>query len=141
MKFYERDNMLYFIREGEWGRLSACGKDSIRFQTSPGGEISELDYTLMPQKMTARIIVEKKSAAVTNGNMTARLYDNGRVEFYFKDKLILREKSELAFDAGIRNYRNNASGLYRARRFVVCHAEIDQFIAFVKKGAEVINVF
>lgn len=115
MKFYEQDNMLYFIREGEFGRLSACGKDSIRFQASPNGEIAEQDHTLMPQKMTARISVEKRSAVVTNGNMTAKLYDNGRVEFYFKDKLILREKSELTFDAGIRNYRSNAGGSYRAR--------------------------
>lgn len=115
MKFYEQDNMLYFIREGEYGRLSACGKDSIRFQASPNGEIAEQDHTLMPQKMPARITVEKRFAAVTNGNMTAKLYDNGRVEFYFKDKLILREKSELTFDAGIRNYRSNAGGSYRAR--------------------------
>lgn len=115
MKFYEQDNMLYFIREGEFGRLSACGKDSIRFQASPYGEIAEQDHTLMPQKMTARITVEKRSAVVTNGNMTAKLYENGRVEFYFKDKLILREKSELTFDAGIRNYRSNAGGSYRAR--------------------------
>ena len=115
MKFYEQDNMLYFIREGEFGRLSACGKDSIRFQASPHGEIVEQDHTLMPQKMTAQISVEKRSATVTNGNMTAKLYDNGRVEFYFKDKLILREKSELAFDTRLRNYRNNTGGSYRAR--------------------------
>ncbi len=115
MKFYERDNMLYFIREGETGRLSACGKDSIRFQASPGGEILEQDYTLMPQKMPARIVIEKRHAAVTNGNMTAKLYENGRVEYYFKDKRILREKSELAFDVGIRNYRSRAGGSYRAR--------------------------
>lgn len=115
MVFYEQDNMMYFIREGEFGRLSACGKDSIRFQASPHGEIAEQDHILMPQKMTARISVEKRFAVVTNGNMTAKIYDNGRVEFYFKDKLILREKSELTFDAGIRNYRNNADGSYRAR--------------------------
>ena len=107
--------MLYFIREGETGRLSACGKDSIRFQASPGGEILEQDYTLMPQKMPARIVIEKRHAAVTNGNMTAKLYENGRVEYYFKDKRILREKSELAFDVGIRNYRSRAGGSYRAR--------------------------
>lgn len=115
MKFYEQDNMLYFIREGEYGRLSACGKDSIRFQASPNGEIVEQDHTLMPRKMAAQISVEKRFATVTNGNMTAKLYENGRVEFYFKDKRILREKSELAFDAGIRNYRSNAGGSYRAR--------------------------
>lgn len=115
MKFYEQDHMLYFIREGEIGRLSACGRDSIRFQAAPGGGIAEQDYTLMPQKMPAEIHMEKHRATVTNGSMTAKLYENGRVEFYFKDKLILREKSELTFDVGLRNYRSTAGGSYRAR--------------------------
>lgn len=43
------------------------------------------------------------------------IYDNGRVEYYFKGKKILREKSELTFDTGFRNYRNTSSGLWRAR--------------------------
>lgn len=115
MKFYEQDHMLYFIREGEIGRLSACGRDSIRFQATPGGGIAEQDFTLMPQKMSAEIHMEKRCATVTNGNMTAKLYENGRVEFYFKDKLILHEKSELTFDVGLRNYRSTAGGSYRAR--------------------------
>lgn len=115
MKFYEQDHMLYFIREGEIGRLSACGRDSIRFQAAPGGGIAEQDFTLMPQKISAEIHMEKRCATVTNGSMTAKLYENGRVEFYFKDKLILREKSELTFDVGLRNYRSTAGGSYRAR--------------------------
>ncbi len=115
MKFYEQDHMLYFSREGEIGRLSACGRDSIRFQAAPGGGIAEQDFTLMPQKMSAEIHMEKRCATVTNGSMTAKLYENGRVEFYFKDKLILREKSELTFDVGLRNYRSIAGGSYRAR--------------------------
>lgn len=115
MKFYEQDHMLYFSREGEIGRLSACGRDSIRFQATPGGGIAEQDFTLMPQKMSAEIHMEKRCATVTNGSMTAKLYENGRVEFYFKDKLILREKSELTFDVGLRNYRSTAGGSYRAR--------------------------
>ncbi len=115
MKFYEQDHMLYFIREGEIGRLSACGRDSIRFQAASGGGIAEQDFTLMPQKMSAEIHMEKRCATVTNGSMTAKLYENGRVEFYFKDKLILREKSELTFDVGLRNYRSTAGGSYRAR--------------------------
>lgn len=115
MKFYEQDQMLYFIREGETGRLSACGRDSLRFQASPGGGIVEQDYTLMPQKMPAVISIEKSFATVTNGNMTAKLYENGRTEFYYKGRRILREKSELAFDVGFRNYRSTAGGAYRAR--------------------------
>jgi alpha-D-xyloside xylohydrolase len=115
MKFYEQDNMLYFMREGELARLSVCGYDSIRFQASPNCEIIERDFTLTPQKMPAQISIEGNQAYIKNGNICAKVYSNGRVEFYFKGKRILREKSELTFDAQIRNYRNNASGLWRAR--------------------------
>ena len=115
MRIYEQNNMLYFMREGELARLSACGNDSIRFQASPNCEIIERDFTLTPQKMTAQISVDENQATIKNGNMSAKVYSNGRVEYYFKDKRILREKSELTFDAGIRNYRNKASGLWNAR--------------------------
>ncbi len=115
MSFYEHDNMLYLMHEGELVRLSACGKDSIRFQASPNCRIKECNFTLMPQNMKANISVSDSFAAITNGKMTAKLYSNGRVEFYFKGKKILREKSELTFDHQIRNYRNNASGLWKAR--------------------------
>ncbi|MDE6273856.1 MAG: hypothetical protein K2L87_02260 [Clostridiales bacterium] len=115
IKFYEKEGMLYFKREGEQVRLSACGRNSIRFQSSPNGEIIEQNFTLAPKKMRAEITIESTSASLRNGEMRAVLYENGRVEFYFKDKRILREKSELTFDMGIRNYRNITSGLWKAR--------------------------
>ncbi len=115
MKFYEQDNMLYFTRAGETVRLSAWGRDSIRFQASPNCEIVECDFTLLPRKAAAEIAVGEDRATVKNGDLKAVLYDNGRVEYYYKDRKILREKSELTFDAQIRNYRNNAGGLWRAR--------------------------
>lgn len=107
--------MLYFIREGEIVRLSACGSDAVRFQASPNCKITERDFTLMPRKSNAEITVENGRASLKNGDMLAVLYANGRVEYYFKGKRILREQSELTFDCGIRNYRNNSSGLWRAR--------------------------
>ncbi len=115
MRIYEQNNMLYFVREGELARLSACGRDGIRFQASPNCEIIERDFTLTPQKMTAEISVEEDKAALRNGNMAAKVYNNGRVEYYFKGKRILREKSELTFDSGIRNYRNKSNGAWYAR--------------------------
>ncbi len=115
MRFYEKDNMLYFVHTGELVRLSACGKNCIRFQASPNCEIIEQNFTVAPQKTKADILIDKSQASIKNGNMSAKLYSNGRVEYYFKDKLIIREKSELTFDAQIRNYRNNASGLWKAQ--------------------------
>ena len=115
MKFYEEDNKLYMIRAGEKVRLSACGKDSIRFQSSPECEIGEHNYTLMPQDVPAKITIDEKSASLENGNLRAVIYSNGRVEFYYKGKRILREKSELTFDTGIRNYRRIGGGVWKAR--------------------------
>lgn len=115
VKFYEQNNMLYFSHAGELVRLSACGTDSLRFQSSANCTIEERDYTLMPQKMRAEITISENSAEIKNGSMLAKLYNNGRVEFYSDGVLMLREKSELTFDAQIRNYRNNASGLWMAR--------------------------
>ncbi|MCI8529123.1 MAG: hypothetical protein HFH82_08250 [Lachnospiraceae bacterium] len=115
MKIYQQDNMLYFMREGELVRLSACGKDSIRFQASPNCEIIQRDFTLIPQKMTAEITIAEEKATIRNGHLSATIYSNGRVEYHYKDKRILREKSELTFDAGIRNYRNNQGRFWRAR--------------------------
>lgn len=107
--------MLYFIREGEIVRLSGCGSDAVRFQSSPNCEIAERDFTLMPQKSNSEILIENGRSSLKCGNMLAVLYANGRVEYYYKGKRILREKSELTFDARIRNYRNNSGALWRAR--------------------------
>ncbi len=115
MKFYEKENRLYFAREGELVCLSACGRDSIRFQASPNGSILDQDYTLMPREMAGEIQIDKDRASIGNGNLRAVIYGNGRVEFYWNDKRILREKSELAFDAGIRNYVNRCGNMWRAR--------------------------
>ena len=115
MGFYINDGMLFLSRAGELVRLSACGKDSIRFQSSANCVIADQDFTLMPQKIDAQITVNDDIAIMKNGDMEARLYPNGRVEFYFKGSLILREKSELTFDAQIRNYRNKDSMLWKAR--------------------------
>ncbi len=115
MGFYINDGMLFLSRAGELARLSACGKDSIRFQSSANCVITDQDFTLMPQKIDAQITVNDDSAIMKNGDMEAKLYPNGRVEFYFKGRLILREKSELTFDAQIRNYRNKDSMLWKAR--------------------------
>lgn len=115
MGFYINDGMLFLSRAGELVRLSACGKDSIRFQSSANCVIADQDFTLMPQKIDAQITVNDDIAIMKNGDMEAKLYPNGRVEFYFKGSLILREKSELTFDAQIRNYRNKDSMLWKAR--------------------------
>ena len=124
MDFEIRNNEIYFMREGEAVRISACGKNSIRFQASPNCYIEEQDWTLMPQKVEAKAWVEENCANLETGEMRATLYGNGRVVYYRGGRKILEEKPELTFGMQFRNYRNTASGLWKAR--VTFEAAVDE---------------
>ena len=115
MNFRTENNEIYFTHQGETVRLSACGENSIRFQASPNCRIEDTDWTLMPRSAGARAHIENNRAVLETGDMRAEIYDNGKVVYYFFGRKILEEKPELAFDVGIRNYRNLASGLWKAR--------------------------
>lgn len=115
MKFILKDQAIYFTREGETGKLSACGADSIRFQASPSGKLIAQDWTLIPGEAFAKVWEEEKCAFIEVGSMRAKLYGNGRIEYFRNGERILSEKSEMTFGSGIRNYKSKASGLWRAR--------------------------
>ena len=115
MGFQIQNNEISYLRNGETVRLSACGKNSIRFQASPNGRIETQDCTLMPRKAMASAWLENDFAVLENGSMRAELYKDGRAVYYCRDKKILAEKPELAFGQGIRNYRSKASGQWSAR--------------------------
>lgn len=115
MKFTIKNNEIYFSRQGEVVKISACAKNGIRFQSSPNCKITEQNWTLMPQDTEASAWIEDNCAILETGEMRAEIYKNGRMIYYRNGEKILEEKSELTFDAGIRNYRNKASGLWRAR--------------------------
>ncbi|MCI9220660.1 MAG: hypothetical protein HFH94_13120 [Lachnospiraceae bacterium] len=115
MKYEIKDNAIFFTRPGEWGKISACGRDSIRFQASPQGKVKEQNWTIEPGSADAKIWLEGDCAYFVTGEMKAVVHGDGRMEYFRKDKRILSEKSELTFGAGIRNYRNRGSGLWSGR--------------------------
>lgn len=115
MGFEIKNNEIYFMRQGEIVRLCACGRDCIRFTASPNCEIESSDRTLIPQKADARAYMKDGAAVLETGKLRAELHCDGRVIYYSDGGKILEEQSELAFGAGIRNYRNKASGLWEAR--------------------------
>lgn len=115
MSFEIQNNEIHFMREGEAVRISACGRNSIRFQASPNCRIDEQDWTLMPQRAEAKAWVEDNCAILETGEMRVKLYANGKVVYYRRGRKIIEEKPELTFDAQIRNYRNIESGLWKAR--------------------------
>ena len=115
MSFTIQNNEISFTRQGETVRISACGENCIRFRSSPNCRIEEQNWTLMPRDATAKAYIEDNCAILETGDMTAKLYDNGRVVYLRGGRKILEEKPELTFGAQIRNYRNISSGLWKAR--------------------------
>ena len=106
---------IQFIRNGEVVRLSACGENCIRFQATANMAISEQNWTLTPQNQNANAYIENDYAVLETGKLKAVLQMDGKVTYYSNGRKILEEKYELTFNQGIRNYRNNASGKWRAR--------------------------
>ena len=47
-----KNNELLFTRYTELIRISACGKNAIRFQGFPDNQVIPENYTLMPQTPT-----------------------------------------------------------------------------------------
>ena len=109
------NNCIIYKRDGETIRISACGKNAVRFEGFPGGEIFEENFTLMPG--TAECSFEERDYCVfmTNGEIKIQLERNGKVTVYRSGRVILEEKPELTFESGFRHYEKNSRGSYSAR--------------------------
>ena len=115
MKIELKDNKIYMTRAGEAVCISACGKNSIRFQAAPSGKLIEQNWTLMPQEVPAKVWEEEDKAVLETGTMRAELTHDGKLTYFRDGKQILREQPEMTFNSGIRNYRNKGSHLWTAR--------------------------
>ncbi len=105
---------IWFNQPGETVKISACGKNSIRFQGSPNCKILPIDYTLMPQKVKSNAYIENDKAVLETGSLKAEIYGNGKVCFFNNDRLILCEKPALAFHSGFRTYNHIEGELWKA---------------------------
>ena len=115
MNFKTENDEIYAEHQGETVRLSVCGENSIRFQASPNCRIEDINWTLLPRKAKARAYIENDRAVLETGDMRAEIDHNGMVIYYYRGRKIIEEKPELTFGAQIRNYRNIAGGLWKAR--------------------------
>lgn len=115
MKIELKDNKIYMTRAGEAVCISACGKNSIRFQAAPSGKLIEQNWTLMPQEVPAKVWEEEDKAVLETGTMRAELTHDGKLTYFRDGKQILREQPEMTFNSGIRNYRNKGSHLWTVR--------------------------
>ena len=110
-----KDNEILFTRYTELVRITACGKNAIRFQGFPDNQVIEENYTLMPQDTDAVIEDLGYCFTLTNGTLKVKLEENGKLTFYIGDKAVLREKPELTFHSNFRHFDNKGSGLWSAR--------------------------
>ena len=110
-----RDNEILFTRYTELVRITACGKNAIRFQGFPDNQVSDENYTLMPKKADAVIEDRGYCVTMTCGTLTVKLEENGKLTFYIGDRAVLREKPELTFHSNFRHFGNKGSGLWSAR--------------------------
>lgn len=101
-------------RAGEVIRISACGKNAIRFQSFPGCEVIDTNYNLMPQPAASEIVEEEKFVTLKCGTLTAKLDVQGNVSFCDNDRLILSEKPEHTFGGKCRRYVNKGHDSWTA---------------------------
>ena len=113
--FEINNNTLMFYRDGETVRVSACGKNAVRFEAFPGGEVFEENFTLMPQAAECEFEERGYCVFIKTGDVKLQLEKNGKVTVYYKDRAVLEEQPELTFNDGFRHYEQNENGSYSAR--------------------------
>lgn len=137
MNFKLGEHCILFQRAGETGKISACGRDSIRFQATASGKLTEQNWTLIPQNIPAKVWLKEGNAYLENGNMLAVMEPCGKVSYYYKKKKILSEQPEMTFNTGYRNYENKGSNLWKVR----VSFEANETEAFFGLGHERMNCF
>ncbi len=137
MNFKLGEHCILFQRAGETGKISACGRDSIRFQATASGKLTEQNWTLIPQNIPAKVWLKEGNAYLENGNMLAVMEPCGKVSYYYKKKKILSEQPEMTFNTGYRNYENKGSNLWKVR----VSFEANETEGFFGLGHERMNCF
>ena len=110
-----KENEIIFTRNEEKVRITPCGRNAIRFEAFPGGELFEENWTLMPQNSSATAEDKDYCVMMTCGELKVQLEGNGKVTFYRNGGRIIEEKPELAFFSGFRHYEKTERGTFSAR--------------------------
>ncbi len=109
------NDCIFYSMNGELIRISSCGKDTIRFQSFPGCQFIDENYSLIPGKSDVQIEEKDKSIIFLSGKLQLVLRENGKTTYYYNEKKILEEKPEQNFGYGFRHYTNIGSGLWKGR--------------------------
>ena len=101
-------------RAGELIRISACGRNAVRFQSFPGCAVIDTDHNLMPQPAEAETREDGHGASLRCGTLTARLDENGNVSFLRDGEVLLAEKDEYNFGGRSRRFLNRGPDAWTA---------------------------
>lgn len=106
---------LYFSRKGELIKITACGKNALRFQGFPNCKDDEENYTLMPESHDLKIEESERFVTAANGRITAKLYVSGKILFFKDGEKILEEQPEMTFDNEFRQYISTGNETWKTR--------------------------
>lgn len=109
------DKQILFSRDGELIRLTACGKNAIRFQSFPDCEVIDESYNLAVQDADCKIKEFDTYVTITQGNLSALLGRGGSITFLKDGKPIIKEQHERTFESGLRNHRKLSDGMWKSR--------------------------
>ena len=110
------DTRIRILREGENVQIEPYGKHVIRVRAA-AGEIQDLDWTLLPPgEAKAEIRKEENDAVLVNGNILARVTEDGQISFW-------NQKGELLFAELWRNERDTAARVIRGHQGGLFHLE------------------
>lgn len=109
-----KNNEIICSREGELIRITAVGKNAIRFQSFPGCSVTNTDYNLMPLDTPAEIIEDSHFVTMKCGSLSLTLDGGANVSFTNNGKQVLSEKPEHTFGGRSRRFVNKGNNSYTA---------------------------
>lgn len=109
-----KDDKIILRRRDEIAVIEPFGRDILRFRSSRSGRLVDEDWTLLPQDpVPVETKLQKDRAVITNGIISAELYDSGKVVYYKHGRELLAERSEMVFFSGYREYLHVGADNYR----------------------------
>lgn len=109
------EGRIAYQRRDELVVIEAYGPNTLRFRASPNARLMEEDWNLLPPKQTnSEVKLEDNAALIVNGDLSARIFANGKVVYYKNGSELLAERSEMAFFSGYREYRHVEADNHKA---------------------------
>jgi alpha-D-xyloside xylohydrolase len=101
MAFRQKKNKLIYVNGGETVQIEPWGENSLRVRATKTSQVSKEDWALLPPKdCDAKIVVEGKTASITNGKIKAEFNRFGWLTYYNQKGETLLEEFWRVNDGG-----------------------------------------